>query len=111
MDLGLGVCHPPPQVGSHQLNMESSRSHAIFTIYCDATPTGGTQVFTAQSSTSLTSRRVCCTAAAQHLHTCSQDVYKLGRATQWLRHTRHCLAGYSTTAAAAMGGAPGVYCT
>lgn len=28
------------QVGSHQLNMESSRSHAIFTIYCDATPTG-----------------------------------------------------------------------
>lgn len=28
------------QVGSHQLNMESSRSHAIFTVYCDATPTG-----------------------------------------------------------------------
>jgi hypothetical protein len=28
------------KVGSHRLNMESSRSHAIMTIYCDATPTG-----------------------------------------------------------------------
>jgi hypothetical protein len=27
------------RVGSHQLNMESSRSHAIMTIYADATPT------------------------------------------------------------------------
>ncbi|WIA28382.1 hypothetical protein OEZ86_010928 [Tetradesmus obliquus] len=27
------------KVGSHRLNMESSRSHAIMTIYCDATPT------------------------------------------------------------------------
>eukprot|EP00877_Chromochloris_zofingiensis_P013436 jgi/Chrzof1/8346/Cz03g07020.t1 len=26
------------KVGSHQLNMESSRSHSIMTIYCDATP-------------------------------------------------------------------------
>jgi hypothetical protein len=29
------------RVGSHQLNMESSRSHSIMTVYCDATPTGG----------------------------------------------------------------------
>ena len=28
------------RVGSHQLNMESSRSHSIMTVYCDATPTG-----------------------------------------------------------------------
>jgi hypothetical protein len=28
------------KVGSHRLNMESSRSHAIMTIYCDAAPTG-----------------------------------------------------------------------
>lgn len=28
------------KVGSHQLNMESSRSHSIMTIYCDASPTG-----------------------------------------------------------------------
>lgn len=30
------------KVGSHRLNMESSRSHAIMTIYCDATPTDPT---------------------------------------------------------------------
>lgn len=28
------------RVGAHQLNMESSRSHAIMTVYVDATPTG-----------------------------------------------------------------------
>ncbi|GBF90201.1 kif12 type kinesin [Raphidocelis subcapitata] len=27
------------RVGAHQLNMESSRSHSIMTVYCDATPT------------------------------------------------------------------------
>ncbi|KAF6263170.1 Kif12 type kinesin-like protein [Scenedesmus sp. NREL 46B-D3] len=27
------------KVGSHRLNMESSRSHAIMSVYCDATPT------------------------------------------------------------------------
>ncbi|KAI8467963.1 MAG: hypothetical protein J3K34DRAFT_460139 [Monoraphidium minutum] len=31
------------RVGSHQLNMESSRSHSIMTIYCDATPTAPCQ--------------------------------------------------------------------
>jgi len=31
------------KVGSHQLNMESSRSHSILTIYCDATPTDPTR--------------------------------------------------------------------
>jgi hypothetical protein len=36
-------CNPSTarRVGSHQLNMESSRSHSIMTVYCDATPTGG----------------------------------------------------------------------
>ena len=26
------------RVGSHELNLESSRSHSIMTIYCDCTP-------------------------------------------------------------------------
>ena len=30
------------KVGSHELNLESSRSHSIFTVYCESSPTSPT---------------------------------------------------------------------
>ncbi len=29
------------RMGSHELNVESSRSHSIMTVYCDGAPGGG----------------------------------------------------------------------